>query len=279
MEKLHEKTDENSPSLEKVIEESMVKRVDEFLKTIRSQKKTLKKLYETGKTGTLLKERGTELSTFQRAVSRMRKGIGLFNDPILLTAILDDTGYPAHALFSDDNEPKINMNLIIGPGTTDSLENIIYRAVQEAQNPETRIAKIEKRLIAANEVYSNVNLFCHAKNFTLSLNNLFLKHSKIKPEIYKHREDKQLAQVDKLIKYIYKNMHNIQEKNNDFGKLLSLAYVLFEIIRICKAFIFYSEKKKRKTLPLKSNYEGFVFHSDYSKKNIENYIKEINNVF
>jgi hypothetical protein len=263
--------------LENAEKQLLVKRVDEFIKTIHSQKGTFEKLYENGKTGSLLKERRTKLTAFRKTISRMREGIGLFNDPILLAAILEDTGYPAQALFSDVNTPSMNMNLVLGPGTVDSLENIIFRAVQNAQKPITRIAKLEKRLSSAGEVHRLVGWFIFTKNYSLAFFFLFWDHSKVKPQIYKHWgvENNQMEYINNLIIFIFKNLFSSTFESNNFGKLLSLAYIVFEITRTCKSLIVYTNKKKLKTLSHQTKYEGFIFPDNYSCNKLEDSLRTI----
>jgi hypothetical protein len=207
----------------------------------------------------------------------MREGIGLLTDPILLTAILEDTGYPAQSLFNDNITPAMNMNMVLGPGTVNSLENIIYRAVQDAQSPVTRVAKIEKRLTAAMKIFGIVQMLINSNDFSMAVYFLFANHSKMSPRLYRHFEDKNLSQIDNLIRCIIKNhSKNTQEINNNFGKLLSLCYIIFEVTRISSSFIIYSKKRKNGTLSPKSKYRGFDFHNNYSKQNLEKDIKLIN---
>jgi hypothetical protein len=265
----------NQSKVEESSKKLLAKRADKFLMTIRKNGWTQLKLYENGKTSELIKERGTLLNTFRRNVSRMRKGIGLFNDPLLLSFILEDTGYPAHALFLDETTTPSNMPPVFGHDAINALESIIYRAVQDAQKPFTRIAKIEKRLTAANNIFGIVSMFMTDNYYSLALFFLFFQFSKINPSVYRHSDDRQLLIINNLVDYLSENNNNFLVDNN-FGKLLSLSYLIFEITRISNSFIKYNMKKENNTLSLKSRYEGFIFPKNYSRSELAKVIQSIN---
>jgi hypothetical protein len=264
--------------LEVTIREKMVNRVNDFLFVLHKKLGTVEEIYVYGKIGLLLKERKTTLGAFRRTISRMREGIGLLNDPVLLTVILEETGYSAQALFCDETTSNVNSKHFFGSDDVTSLEKIIFNAVQEAQKPVTRIAKIEKRLNAAKKISETIQMLILFDDFSMAFFMLFINYSRVNPQLYRHSEgDRQLLHIDRLIGFITNNYFNkTQEIKNIFGKLLSLCYIIFEIRRICKAFISYSIKRESKTLSSKSKYEGFIFPQNYSRKDLEKDINLIN---
>jgi len=276
MKRKREKKTEKPHVFEESIKNELKKRIDDFLTTIRSQNGTFENIFRRGKTNDLLKERGTNIGAFRKKISRTHEGKGLLTDPVLLTAILEDTGYPVQELFSDEKTPSLNMNLVLGPGTVNSLEKIIYKAVQDAQTPITRIAKIEKRLEAAKIIYKCVSIQIFSKDYSMAIFFLFFNFSKNNKQFYKHLDNKQLEHIDNLLEHIVNNLNNTFEIRNNMGKLLSLCYIIFEITRICKSFIVYGDKKENKTLSSKAKYEGFLFPNNYSKNDLDKNINAIN---
>ena len=80
-----------------------------------------------------------------------------------------------------------------------------------------------------------------------------------------------------MIVFIVKNLLSSSvEKNNNFGKLLSLAYIVFEITQICKSLNNYTDRKARNVLSRRTKYKGFVYPANYSRKELENNINMIN---
>jgi len=260
--------------IETAICDALIMRVNQFKKTIKKSKFTHKKLYESGKTGALLKERKTNLGAFKRTMSRMNAGIGLFHDPVLLSAILEDTNYPVQVLFGDNSIQTVNMDLLLGEKTVDVLERIISQAVLNASKPVVKNANFEKRLIAAGNIFKTASCLLTSNNFIFAFFMLYFNYSHLNSQLYNHFKDEKLSHINKIIPCFFN--YNSDSIKSNFGKLLTFSYIIFEITRIYKTLIRYNDKKDDFLFNNRIKYSGFFFQDAEYRNSLESNLKIIN---
>ncbi|WP_010260619.1 hypothetical protein [Treponema primitia] len=252
-------------------------RTERFLDELQIRHSSFKKLYENGHTHEVVKTFGISYGAFYKLIERMPGGGGLYNNPILLRAVLHDAGYPANYLFETEDEKPLKAELVLGPGTADEVRRIVSEAVRNSYIKPMRQLGIKRRINAAFVVLTITQILRKNENYANAICILFFSYSKSNLASYPHGRIKSIDAIDNLIRFHFLNWSS--EQYTLLGSVLVLAYLLFEIARITYSLLTYTEKSKNKQEELQPEILGFVFDNENTKRNIRSKIVSIEDTF
>ena len=273
------KASDNAPIKKNVVlnqdvEKAFLKRIEAFLGEIRvSFPHNL--LYTCKHTSDEVKREGISLSYFRKLLERMKEGRGLFCKPILLSAVLRDTGYPPEKLFLDSNKPT-QTELVLSPGLSQAMKNIVSEAILETKRPSRQLG-IKKRLEAAMVVLFAATTIHHNKNYEDVFFLLFLTYSNTHRKLYPHGRKNAMRAIDNLAKAHISSMS--PEQNKKMGSVLLLGFLLFEIERIGYSFVSAEGKYRKATPQSKPEIMGFVYSQDVTASALVKLLNKIDSLF
>ena len=273
------KSEDNTP-IKKIVgikndaEKAFSRRVEAFLGEIKvSFPHNL--LYACEHTSDEVKREEISLPYFRKLLERMKKGGGLFCKPILLGAVLRDTGYPPERLFLDSNNAS-QTELVLSPGLSQAMKNIVTEAILETKRPSRQLG-IKKRLEAAMVVLFAATNIHQKKNYEDVFFLLFLTYSNTHRKLYPHGRKNAMRAIDNLAKAHISSMS--PEQNRKMGSVLLLGFLLFEIERIGNTFISAAGKYRKSTSQTKPEIMGFVYSQDVTVSALVKLLNKIDSLF
>lgn len=191
------------------------------------------KLYAEGQTHELVETRSLSLGGFYKLLERMREGGGLYRDPVLLSAVLADTGISADSLFqsSRKSSEKVSIsalteqgNSTIGQGNDDS-------------EKQSRRGSLKVRLRSALNIVYLVQALRLKDSFDQAYLLLYINYSRLRPGAYPHfRARPFLRPLDILLSMYRENNSFTSMQQERIGRLITLAYIQNEIAIISRAY-------------------------------------------
>jgi hypothetical protein len=251
-------------------------RTQRFLDEIKARG-TYKKIYEAGHTYAMVKSLNITYLYFCKLLERMNEGKGLYSNPLLLRAVLHDTGYPPGLLFGEEADYKpIEANLVLGPGTAQEIQRIIAHAVLNAEKPMRQLG-IKRRINAAFTVLFIAKSFQMEQNYNDAIKILFLSYSISHLSLYPHGRVRAMKSIDALAKYHLNALDEQQEKL--LGSVLVLAFIIFEIARMTYSLLAITERCRNLAEDLQPNIIGFMYENNEYPGKIKEMVKNIDEQF
>lgn len=264
------------PDLRAIEEDDLRARTERFLDELKARG-TYKKIYENGHTYVVVQAFQISYESFYKQLERMKDGKGLYGNPILLSAVLHDTSYPASILFGDETDHRsIEANFVLGPGTAQEIQRIVANAILNTEKPMRQLG-IKRRINAAFTVLFIAKIFQANKNYGDAINTIFLSYSISSLSLYPHGRVKSMASIDKLAKYHLNALNEEQRKL--VGSVLVLAFLIFEIARMSYSLLAITNKCRNRAKELQPDIIGFIYDGGEASGEIRKKVDHIDSLF
>jgi hypothetical protein len=232
------KGNENTPTINATvlqIEKTVRERAERFLAVLHASI-SIKKLYAEGQTHEIVKARGLSLGAFYKQLERMLEGGGLYRDPVLLSAVLSDTGISVESLFHRSRNTTEQTTSSDLPEQDMSVQNVADQAKGGLQKPLRRTS-LKVRLRSALNIVYLIQALRSNDSYEHAYLSLYLNYSRLKPGAYPHFRARSFLQpLDSLLSMYINNPSSTSMQQERIGRLITLAYILREIEALSRAY-------------------------------------------